>query len=493
MNDTQAQATYRVGTAQRSENELRLSYSIIIVRAVNGLVDPSQQGYFADSVASLAQRIGLPGWFVELRHDATHQQLPSLTMLRTAARHLVTWYSDNYWEPQRVYLQQHTAEVTLLDSACNESSALTTQCDVLKETTFLTNIFIPAVLRSIFTAVHHGASEAGEADGWQELREQQHHEWATALKTVLKKSPHTSEGAANTLVCHLVSTCAETVLSSDGLSSRDVRAAVALLAWWVQHVMQCLVDVLGASSTVSKSSDTELSSLQSSLVNNLQRLQQNVTTNDDISRSLDVSASTSLAVVCAMGLKKLNAAGRREFAPVVNLVTIIYGDGLFFAIRRIFLEEKVACSPYTVQDAGKCGVKAIALDPSALDWTTGKRKFSSNNSLTVQTKRLMSSSSSKTVGSTAVFGSGTLDEVSPAVSIDITQMRTWLNSPEVWRKRNRSGSDMSEFSDRSMTGSVGGDTEANRGQQNLRRSWPLGVPVGRGLQDGSLLHLLEEI
>jgi hypothetical protein len=194
-----------------------------------------------------------------------------------------------------------------------------------------------------------------------------------------------------------------------------------------------------------------------------------------------------------MGLKKLNAAGRREFAPVVNLVTIIYGDGLFFAIRRIFLEEKVACSPYTVQDAGKCGVKAIALDPSALDWTTGKRKFSSNNSLTVQTKRLMSSSSSKTEGSTAVFGSGTLDEISPAVSIDITQMRTWLNSPEVWRKRNRSGSDMSEFSDRSMTGSVGGDTEANRGQQNLRRSWPLGVPVGRGLQDGSLLHLLEEI
>ena len=89
MNDSQAAATYRVGTSQRSETELRLSYSIIIVRAVNGLVDPSQQGYFADSVASLAQRIGLPAWFVELRHDATHQQLPSLTMLRTAAQHLV--------------------------------------------------------------------------------------------------------------------------------------------------------------------------------------------------------------------------------------------------------------------------------------------------------------------------------------------------------------------------------------------------------------------
>ena len=33
----------------RTESELRLQYATAIVRAVNGLVDSNQQGYFADS------------------------------------------------------------------------------------------------------------------------------------------------------------------------------------------------------------------------------------------------------------------------------------------------------------------------------------------------------------------------------------------------------------------------------------------------------------
>ena len=53
---------------------------------VNGLVDPAQQGPFARSIASIAAQIGLPLWFVELRHAATHEDLPSLQVLRDAAR-----------------------------------------------------------------------------------------------------------------------------------------------------------------------------------------------------------------------------------------------------------------------------------------------------------------------------------------------------------------------------------------------------------------------
>ena len=68
------------GGTGRSESELRLQYALAVVRAVNGLVDSSQQGYFAESIHGLAAAIGLPAWFVELRHDATHNQLPSLSV-----------------------------------------------------------------------------------------------------------------------------------------------------------------------------------------------------------------------------------------------------------------------------------------------------------------------------------------------------------------------------------------------------------------------------
>jgi len=53
---------------------------------VNGLVDPLQVGAFARSIASIAVQLGLPSWLVELRHAATHEDLPSLELLREAAR-----------------------------------------------------------------------------------------------------------------------------------------------------------------------------------------------------------------------------------------------------------------------------------------------------------------------------------------------------------------------------------------------------------------------
>jgi ribosomal biogenesis protein LAS1 len=53
---------------------------------VNGLVDPAQQGPFARSIAAIAAQIGLPLWFVELRHASTHEDLPSLQVLRDAAQ-----------------------------------------------------------------------------------------------------------------------------------------------------------------------------------------------------------------------------------------------------------------------------------------------------------------------------------------------------------------------------------------------------------------------
>ena len=51
-----------------------------------GLVDPLQLGAYARSIASIATQLGLPPWLVELRHAATHEDLPSIELLRQAGR-----------------------------------------------------------------------------------------------------------------------------------------------------------------------------------------------------------------------------------------------------------------------------------------------------------------------------------------------------------------------------------------------------------------------
>lgn len=69
---------------------IRHSYASAIIRLVNGLVDPLQLGTYARSIASIAAQLNLPAWFVELRHSATHEDLPSIEVLRQAARDVST-------------------------------------------------------------------------------------------------------------------------------------------------------------------------------------------------------------------------------------------------------------------------------------------------------------------------------------------------------------------------------------------------------------------
>nr|GAT43690.1 predicted protein [Mycena chlorophos] len=78
---------------------LRHGYAAAIIRLVNGLVDPLQQGLYARSIASIANQLGLPAWLVELRHAATHENLPSLELLRQAARESMAWLLHNYFLP----------------------------------------------------------------------------------------------------------------------------------------------------------------------------------------------------------------------------------------------------------------------------------------------------------------------------------------------------------------------------------------------------------
>ncbi|EPX72902.1 Las1-like protein [Schizosaccharomyces octosporus yFS286] len=75
----------------------KLSLSLSISRFVSGLLDPIQQSQYAVPMAILAKSIDLPTSFVEIRHAITHEELPSLPVLRQTAYRALAWLYDHYW------------------------------------------------------------------------------------------------------------------------------------------------------------------------------------------------------------------------------------------------------------------------------------------------------------------------------------------------------------------------------------------------------------
>ncbi len=57
----------------------------------------------------IAKNIGLPATFVELRHQCTHEELPSLAKLRAAADRSLIWIWDHYWKT----LEQSAAPIDI--------------------------------------------------------------------------------------------------------------------------------------------------------------------------------------------------------------------------------------------------------------------------------------------------------------------------------------------------------------------------------------------
>ncbi|PTD10368.1 hypothetical protein HYE67_007126 [Fusarium culmorum] len=84
--------------AASSAYAIRATYSAAFSRFVTGLLDSHQDKQRKQSMYSVADTIGLPATFVELRHQCTHEQLPSLAKLRTAARKALLWIWDYHWK-----------------------------------------------------------------------------------------------------------------------------------------------------------------------------------------------------------------------------------------------------------------------------------------------------------------------------------------------------------------------------------------------------------
>ncbi|KAI3645404.1 hypothetical protein MP228_008332 [Amoeboaphelidium protococcarum] len=77
----------------------RMLYSMTIIRFLNGLSDQNQNQKYVTSIYTLASGVlQLPKYIVDLRHSATHADLPPLVTLERAMYECLQWLKDKYWD-----------------------------------------------------------------------------------------------------------------------------------------------------------------------------------------------------------------------------------------------------------------------------------------------------------------------------------------------------------------------------------------------------------
>lgn len=80
------------------EKDVEAAFCMALIRFINLITEVGQVMSHQLSISIIAQKMGVPEWIVDLRHSATHSNLPSLDVLRAAATWSLEWVKVNYWE-----------------------------------------------------------------------------------------------------------------------------------------------------------------------------------------------------------------------------------------------------------------------------------------------------------------------------------------------------------------------------------------------------------
>ena len=70
-----------------------------------------QNGKFAAPVMTLAKKIGIPVMLVDIRMEASHQELPGLDLLRHGTERALQWLFERYWQGLASKLTAHSYSV----------------------------------------------------------------------------------------------------------------------------------------------------------------------------------------------------------------------------------------------------------------------------------------------------------------------------------------------------------------------------------------------
>ncbi|PPD67691.1 hypothetical protein GOBAR_DD35438 [Gossypium barbadense] len=83
-----------------SEQLLAMLYCMAILRIVNCVIEKARKRT-GISIADAADAIGIPRRLIDVRHEGSHRDLPSLTIARDSSVVALNWLKSYYWEPQK--------------------------------------------------------------------------------------------------------------------------------------------------------------------------------------------------------------------------------------------------------------------------------------------------------------------------------------------------------------------------------------------------------
>ncbi|KAF7121092.1 hypothetical protein RHSIM_Rhsim13G0207600 [Rhododendron simsii] len=92
--------------ASDSEEMLSMMYCMAIVRLVNGVVEKTRKKTEV-SIGEAADWLNIPRMLIDIRHEASHRDLPSLRLVRLASVKALDWLKSYYWEPQKKSIPSH--------------------------------------------------------------------------------------------------------------------------------------------------------------------------------------------------------------------------------------------------------------------------------------------------------------------------------------------------------------------------------------------------
>ncbi|XP_071736237.1 uncharacterized protein [Rutidosis leptorrhynchoides] len=100
--DSQTTTTDIIRASSNDDDDmLTMLYCMTIMRLVNGIVEKTRKKNEV-SIGEAADAIGIPRMLIDIRHECSHRDLPSLRLVRLASTKALDWLKANYWEPQKM-------------------------------------------------------------------------------------------------------------------------------------------------------------------------------------------------------------------------------------------------------------------------------------------------------------------------------------------------------------------------------------------------------
>ncbi|KNA25104.1 hypothetical protein SOVF_009130 [Spinacia oleracea] len=95
--------------ASESEEVLAMLYTMAIMRLVNAVIEKTRKKEEM-SIAEAAAKINMPHMLIDIRHEGSHRELPSLRLLRSASIKALNWLKSYYWDSQKNAIPYQSGE-----------------------------------------------------------------------------------------------------------------------------------------------------------------------------------------------------------------------------------------------------------------------------------------------------------------------------------------------------------------------------------------------